>query len=127
DWKAAQARMNRYEHYRITVQGQPVHFLRVRSKIASATPLILTHGWPWTFWDMRKLFDPLTDPVNHSGTPADAFDLIVPSLPGFGFSTPARPSGANFWRAADLWHLLMTDILGYDSYGAAGGDWGAFV
>ncbi|WP_336965233.1 epoxide hydrolase family protein [Sphingobium aquiterrae] len=126
-WDRMQAAINRHDHYRTTIDGQCIHYIHVRSGNPRATPLILTHGWPWTFWDMRRLFAPLTDPSSHGGRESDAFDLIVPSLPGFGFSTPAAPAGGNFWRTADLWHRLMTDVLGYDRYGAAGGDWGAFV
>jgi pimeloyl-ACP methyl ester carboxylesterase len=82
----------------------------------SPVPLILTHGWPWTFWHWAKVVDPLADPGAHGGDPADAFDVIVPSFPGFGFSTPLpkRPD-MNFWKVADLWHTLMTGILGYEN------------
>lgn len=126
DWRAAEARINRHEQYRVCIDGQPIHFLRIRSVVAGAMPLILTHGWPWTFWDMRRTFAALTDPLAHGGREEDAFDLVVPSLPGFAFSQPASP-GVNFWRTADLWHWLMTRTLGFARYGAAGGDWGALV
>jgi pimeloyl-ACP methyl ester carboxylesterase len=126
-WKDVQEEMNRYDQFRVTIAGQSIHFLRIASPEQGAIPLILTHGWPWTFWDMRRVFESLTDPINHGGNAADAFDLIVPSLPGFLFSTPLSPAGNNFWHTADLWHRLMTDVLGFTRYGAAGGDWGALV
>ena len=90
-------------------------------------PLVLTHGWPWTFWDYRYVLEPLANPSAHGGDPADAFDVIVPSLPGFVFSGPLRKTGLNWIRTADLWSRLMKEVLGYERYAAAGGDWGAFV
>ncbi len=127
DWRAAERAINSFEQFRVTIDGQVVHFLRIAGRERAATPLVLSHGWPWTFWDMRRVFAPLTDPLSHGGDAADAFELIVPSLPGFAFSTPAAPAGGNFWRTADLWHKLMTEVLGFERYGAAGADWGAFV
>ena len=90
-------------------------------------PLILTHGWPWTFWDLHKVIRPLADPAAFGGDPADAFDVVVPSLPGYGFSTPLTTPGINFWRTADLWATLMHEVLGYKKFAAQGGDWGALV
>lgn len=126
DWYAAQARMNEHDHFRATVDGVPIHYMRIKGKGPNPQPLILSHGWPWTFWDMQKMIGPLTDPAAHGGDPADAFELIVPSLPGFGFSVPAQ-AGVNFWKTADLWNTLMTEVLGFEKYFAAGGDWGYFV
>ncbi|MER7366766.1 epoxide hydrolase family protein [Nonomuraea wenchangensis] len=128
DWRKAEAAINAYEHYRVTVDGVPVHFMRRPGVGPSPTPLILTHGWPWTFWHWSKVVDPLADPGAHGGDPAEAFDVIVPSFPGFGFSgpLPARPD-MNFWKVADLWHTLMTGVLGHDRYAAAGCDVGALV
>ncbi|MEJ2859185.1 MULTISPECIES: epoxide hydrolase family protein [unclassified Saccharothrix] len=113
DWRAAEREINAYEHHRVDVDGVPVHFLRRRG---GPTPLILTHGWPWTFWHWKKVVDPLAEA---------GFDVIVPSLPGFGFSG-WRPD-LNFWKVADLWHALMTRVLGHDRYFAAGNDVGALV
>lgn len=126
DWRVVEQQINRYPQYRIPVNGVPVHFIYQKSSETNAVPLILTHGWPWSFWDMHAIIDPLTDPVKYGGDSGDAFDVIIPSLPGYGFSTPA-PSGINFWKTADLWQTLMTDVLGYQRYAASGGDWGALI
>ncbi|WP_330230934.1 epoxide hydrolase 1 [Nocardia sp. NBC_00508] len=128
DWRAAEAEINTYQHYKIEIDGVPVHFMRRPGVGPNPTPLILTHGWPWTFWHWSKVADLLADPGAHGGDPAEAFDVIVPSFPGFGFSSPlANRPDLNFWKVADLWHTLMTDVLGYEKYGAAGCDVGALV
>ncbi|MET7770361.1 epoxide hydrolase family protein [Nocardia sp. NPDC005366] len=128
DWREAESAINAYEHYRVDVAGVPVHFLRRPGAGPNPTPLILTHGWPWTFWHWSKVIDPLADPASFGGDPADAFEVIVPSFPGFGFSSPLPDHpDMNFWKVADLWHLLMTEILGHDRYAAAGCDVGALV
>ncbi|RVQ64719.1 epoxide hydrolase [Croceicoccus ponticola] len=127
DWREHETRMNAYEHWRVEIEGVPVHYMRVSGKGPNPAPLILSHGWPWTFWDMHRVVGPLSDPAAHGGDAADAFDVIVPSMPGFGFSTPLTKTGINFWSTADLWHTLMRDVLGFDSYFAAGGDWGALT
>ncbi|MGW5194891.1 epoxide hydrolase family protein [Kribbella sp. NPDC004138] len=126
DWRAAERKINTYEHYRVDVGDVPVHFLRRPGAGPRPVPLILSHGWPWTFWHWSKVIDPLADPASYGGDPADAFDVIVPSLPGFGFSTPTRPD-MNFWKIADVWHELMTGVLGFGKYAAAGCDVGALV
>ncbi|WP_378734051.1 alpha/beta fold hydrolase [Nocardia brasiliensis] len=128
DWRTAETAINAYEHYHVSVEDVPIHFLRKPGVGPDPTPLILTHGWPWTFWHWAKVIDPLADPAAYGGNPADAFDVIVPSLPGFGFSTPLpKHPDMNFWKVADLWHTLMTDTLGYRRYAAAGCDVGALV
>jgi pimeloyl-ACP methyl ester carboxylesterase len=127
DWRAEEAEMNRYSHHRCEIDGIPIHFIHVRGKGPRPRPLILSHGWPWTFWDYKQLIEPLTDPAAHGGDAGDAFDLVVPSLPGFGFSTPLRTTGVDAPRIAELWVKLMRDVLGYDRFGAAGGDWGALI
>jgi pimeloyl-ACP methyl ester carboxylesterase len=128
DWRKAEAAINAYEHYRVEVEGVPVHFMRKAGVGPNPTPLILTHGWPWTFWHWSKVIDQLADPGAHGGDPAEAFDVIVPSFPGFGFSTPLQDNpDMNFWKVADLWHTLMTETLGYAKYAAAGCDVGALV
>ncbi|MEV4516762.1 epoxide hydrolase [Dactylosporangium sp. NPDC049525] len=128
DWRAAERAINAYEHYRVDVAGVPLHFMRRPGTGPAPTPLILSHGWPWTFWHWSKVVDALADPAAHGGDPAEAFDVIVPSLPGFGFSTPLteRPD-MNFWKIADVWHELMTGVLGHERYAAAGCDVGALI
>ena len=125
DWRKAEAAINAYEQYQIHIDGVPVHFMRKAGTGANPTPLILTHGWPWTFWHWSKVIDQLADPAAFGGDPADAFDVIVPSFPGFGFSGPLPDNpDMNFWKIADLWHTLMTGILGYEKYAAGGCDMG---
>ncbi|MBM3679056.1 MAG: epoxide hydrolase, partial [Actinobacteria bacterium] len=126
DWRAEEAAINRLPQYRLEIDGVPVHFVHVKGKGPAPMPLVLTHGWPWTFWDWKDVIGPLADPAAHGGDPADAFDVIVPSLPGFGFSTPLRTTGIGARRVAELWVTLM-GALGYDRFAAAGGDWGAIV
>jgi pimeloyl-ACP methyl ester carboxylesterase len=130
DWRAREAKMNAFAHFRTEIEGAPIHFIHERGVRQeggpSPVPLILNHGWPWSFWDFHKVIGPLTDPAAHGGDAADAFDVIVPSLPGYGFSTPLRQTGHNWWRTADLWVQLM-DRLGYARFGSQGGDWGSFV
>ena len=127
DWRAVEQQMNELEHWRVDVAGLPIHFVRVAGVGPSPMPLILTHGWPWAFWDYRHVLGPLSDPARYGGDPADAFEVIVPSLPGYVFSTPLTQTGVGYARTAHLWHELMTEVLGFDRYGAGGGDWGAFV
>ena len=127
DWRARERAMNADPQFKVEIQGMPIHFLHVKGKGRRTLPLILTHGWPWTFRDFRKLIGPLSDPSAHGGSAADAFDVVVPSLPGFGFSTPLEQTGINWWRTADVWAELMRDVLGYQKFCAHGGDWGALV
>jgi pimeloyl-ACP methyl ester carboxylesterase len=124
DWRAQERAINAYPNFRTTLHGDvPIHFLHIRGKGPDPLPLILSHGWPWTFWDFRKVIGPLTDPAAHGGSPDDAFDVVIPSLPGFGFSTPVtRP--VNWIETADMFAELMRDVLGYDRFVAAGADWG---
>lgn len=127
DWRTQEKAMNAFSHFRTTIEDVPIHFIYEKGKGPDPTPLILSHGWPWTFWDLHKVIRPLTDPAAFGGDPKDAFDVIVPSLPGYGFSTPLRKTGFNFWRTADLWVKLMQDVLGYSKFAAEGGDWGALI
>jgi pimeloyl-ACP methyl ester carboxylesterase len=127
DWRAHEARMNEFHHYKATVDGVPIHFIHERGKGPDPVPIILSHGWPWTFWDFEQVIRPLTDPEAFGGDPADSFDVIVPSLPGVGFSTPLEVTGITFARVADLWVKLMRDVLGYERFAAQGGDWGHLI
>jgi pimeloyl-ACP methyl ester carboxylesterase len=127
DWRSVEKRLHEYEHHRVTIAGQPVHYLRVPARGTRSLPLILTHGWPAVFWDYRKLLGPLSDPAAHDGDPADSFELIVPSLPGTAWSMPLARPGLNYWTTAELWHQLMHVQLGFDRYAAHGTDWGDMV
>jgi pimeloyl-ACP methyl ester carboxylesterase len=126
DWRARERLMNGFAHFRTDIDDMPVHFIHERGRGPDPMPIILSHGWPWSFWDFRKIIGPLSDPAAHGGDPLDAFHVIVPSLPGYAFSTPLRKPGINFWRTADLWLLLM-ERLGYARFAAQGGDWGSFI
>ena len=126
DWRAQEAAMNAFPQFRTIIDGVPLHFIHVKGKGPNPMPLVVNHGWPWTFWDMRKIIGPLTDPAAHGGDPADAFDVIAPSLPGFAFSSPLETEGMFFNPTADLW-VKMMERLGYDRFAAQGGDIGAFV
>jgi pimeloyl-ACP methyl ester carboxylesterase len=127
DWRAVEAAMNAYDHFLVELDGIPIHYEQIRGRGPDPLPLLLTHGWPWTFWDFRKVVEALADPAAHGGDPADSFDVIVPSVPGFGFSVPLRSTGVGVNRVADLWVRLMRDVLGCDRFAASGGDFGAVV
>lgn len=127
DWREHEARINQLPQFRTTVDGQTIHFVHARGRGPRPMPLLLNHGWPWTFWDYQKVIGPLSDPAAFGGDEADAFDLVVPSLPGYAFSSPLARTGINFWRTADLWLSLMQQQLGYARFGTHGGDWGSFV
>ncbi|HLL53906.1 MAG TPA: epoxide hydrolase [Myxococcaceae bacterium] len=126
DWSVHEARMNAFKHFRTTIDGVPIHFIHERGQGPNPMPLLLNHGWPWTFWDMRKIIRPLTHPAEFGGDPNDSFDVVVPSLPGFGFSTPLPKTGMSVWKTTDLWARLM-EGLGYPRFATQGGDFGAFI
>lgn len=125
-WDGVQAQLNALPNFQTELDGQNIHFVHVRGNGPAPLPLVLTHGFPWSYWDYRKVIGPLTDPAAHGGDPADAFDVVVPSLPGYGFSTPARP-GVSARQTSELWVKLMRDALGYARFGSAGTDWGAVI
>jgi pimeloyl-ACP methyl ester carboxylesterase len=126
DWRKAEAEINTYPHFTTMIDGLNVHFLHVRSPEPDSFPLLLTHGWPGSFVEFLDVIGPLTDPSTHGGDPADAFHVVIPSVPGFGFSAPVTESGWTAKRVAKAWAELMRR-LGYDRYGAQGGDIGAIV
>jgi epoxide hydrolase len=123
DWRAVEARLNAYPQFRADLDGEQIHFLHVRSPRAGAIPLILTHGWPGSVLEYLDVIEPLTEPASASEL---AFDLVIPSLPGFGFSGPTRSQGWNRYRTARAWAELMSQ-LGYDRYGAVGNDAGSMI
>jgi pimeloyl-ACP methyl ester carboxylesterase len=127
DWRAQEARINEFDHFRVAIDDLPIHFLRRRGVGPAPMPLILIHGWPWTFWDFRALIEPLADPGALGHDPADAFDVVIPSLPGYAFSNPLPGAAIPAWKVADLWVTLMCDVLGYERFAVHGGDMGALV
>jgi epoxide hydrolase len=126
DWRRWEDRLNAYPQFRTSIDGQPVHFLHVRSAEPGALPVVLSHGWPGSVFEYIDLIDRLTDPAAHGGEPADAFHVVLPSLPGYGFSGPAREPGWGIRRIAAAWAELMAS-LGYQRYGAIGNDAGSMI
>ena len=126
DWRAREAAMNRWPHFITEAAGERVHFIHARSPEPNATPLVLTHGWPGSFVEFLDVIGPLTDPVAHGGDSADAFHVVVPSMPGYGFSGPTTQPEFHVNRVADAIAEVM-EQLGYERYIAQGGDWGAIV
>lgn len=126
DWRAAEQRLNAFPQVRIACKGLTVHALHVRGNGPAPLPLVLTHGWPGSVFEMLGIIPQLTDPAAFGGDPADAFDLVVPSLPGYGFSDRPSRGGFNLTAISTLWVEVM-GALGYERFGAQGGDWGAQV
>ena len=126
DWRAAEARLNALPQFRADVDGLGIHFIHVRGVGPAPFPLVITHGWPGSVAEFLKIIGPLTDPARHGGDPADAFDVVAPSMPGYGFSDRPSAPGMDAERIAGLWAKLMHG-LGYARFGAQGGDWGAMV
>ena len=126
DWRAREARLNRFAQFKTALGGLDIHFIHARSRHPDALPLLMTHGWPGSIAEFQKVIDPLTDPTAHGGRADDAFHVVCPSLPGYGFSGKPQARGCGVERIAELWDELMAR-LGYQRYGAQGGDWGAAV
>jgi len=126
DWRAAEARLNRFPQFLVTLDDLDIHFVHARSPHPGALPLVMTHGWPGSIVEFQKVIEPLTDPVAFGGDAADAFHVVCPSLPGYGFSGKPGRTGWGSGATADAWDQLMTR-LGYRRYAAQGGDWGAQV
>src|SRR6476646_5060035 len=124
DWRAQESRMNAVPNFVTDIDGQTIHFVHVRSAEAKATPLLLLHTYPGSFAEFLDLIGPLTDPVAHGGRAEDAFDVVIPSMPGFGFSGKPTDTGWGPDRIAQTWAELMRR-LGYTRYVAQGGDWGS--
>ena len=126
DWRKHETALNRFAHFKTEVDGFGIHFIHERGRGPNPFPLILTHGYPDSFYRFAKIIPLLTDPESFGGRAEDAFDVIVPDLPGYGFSDKPAQHGMIF-RVHDLWARLMTDRLGYKKFGAHGGDTGSFV
>jgi pimeloyl-ACP methyl ester carboxylesterase len=126
DWRKCEARLNALPHYTTEIDGLDIHFIHVRSPHENALPLIVTHGWPGSVIELLKIIDPLANPTAHGGSASDAFDLVIPSLPGYGFSGKPATTGWDPPRIARAWTVLMKR-LGYTRFAAQGGDWGAMV
>jgi len=126
DWRRCEALLNGFDQQRTTIDGLGIYFLHVRSPESDALPLLMTHGWPGSVLEFRDVIGPLTDPLAHGGDAADAFHVVIPSQPGFGFSDRPTESGWTIPRTAGAWTELMAR-LGYDRWAAQGGDWGSAV
>jgi len=127
DWGVAEKRLNELPQFLAEVDGNTVHFVHAKGVGPRPLPLLFSHGWPGSFFEVTKIIGPLTDPAAHGGDPADAFDVVAPSLPGFGYSPHPGTPGMNPTAIANLFNQLMSDVLGYTRYGAQGGDFGAQV
>ena len=126
DWRKHEAQLNALPHFKTEIDGISMHFVHVRSDVSDAMPLVITHGWPGSVYEFMDVIGPLTDPVSHGGKAEDAFHVVLPSMPGYGFSGPAHSRGMSVDSVAGVVAKLM-DRLGYDRYGAQGGDWGSGV
>jgi len=127
DWRAQEEAINRFSHFKADVDGLGIHFIHQKGVGPDPMPLVLTHGWPGSFFEMSKITPLLADPASHGGDASDAFHVVTPSMPGYGFSDHPTKPGMHVLRVSDLWVKLMKDGLGYDRFGAQGGDWGASV
>src|SRR6266700_975011 len=127
DWRTQEQAINRFSRFKANIDGLNIHFIHERGKGPNPIPLLLLHGWPSSFIQMLKILPLLTDPASYGGDPADSFDIIAASLPGYGFSDRPTHPGMSTGRMADLFAQLMTDELGYSRYAAHGTDWGRGV
>jgi pimeloyl-ACP methyl ester carboxylesterase len=126
DWRRAEQRLNAFDQFVTDIDGARIHFVHARSPEPHALPLVMTHGWPGSVVEFLEVIGPLSDPARHGGDPADAFHVVCPSIPGYGFSGPTRGRGWDTARIARAFAALM-DALGYERYGAQGGDWGSMI
>ncbi len=127
DWRTQEAMLNQFAHFRAEIDGLGIHFIHELGKGPKPVPIIITHGWPGSFFEILKIIPLLTDPAKYGGNGADSFDVVVPSLPGFGFSDRPDQRGMTLARTAELWAQLMRDVLGYRRFAASGGDFGSGV
>jgi len=126
DWRKIEAKMNALPQFVTEIDGLDIHFIHVRSKHENALPLIVTHGWPGSITEQMKIIDPLTNPTAHGGNASDAFHLVIPSMPGYGYSGKPTTTGWDVAHIARAWVVLMKR-LGYKKFVAQGGDWGALI
>ena len=127
DWRAQERLINSFSHFKTDVDGLGIHFIHEKGKGPNPMPLVITHGWPGTFFEMHKIIPMLSDPAKHGGDPADAFNVVAPSMPGYGFSDAGVIRGLDIFTIGDMWAKLMSENLGYERFAAQGGDWGARV
>ena len=127
DWKSQEKKLNELNHFTSQVKGLNIHFVHEKGKGPNSIPIVITHGWPSTFFEMHKIIPRLTDPASYGGDPSDSFDVIAPSLPGYGFSEASKTSGMDVKAVAAIWDELITKELGYPKYAVHGGDIGAGV
>jgi microsomal epoxide hydrolase len=127
DWRKHEAALNAYPQFIADIDGVDIHFWHVRGKGPSPLPLMLVHGWPGSIFEFHHLIGPLTDPAAHGGDADDAFDVVIPALPGYGFSSKPKEPGCGPTRTARAFDTLMLDVLGYPRYGTQGGDWGSII
>jgi len=127
DWRAQETKLNEFNHFKSEVDGLDIHFIHEKGKGPNPIPLVITHGWPSCFFEMTKIIPLLADPASHGGDAADSFDVVAPSLPGFGFSDHAQDRGMEVQRVAGMWNKLMTQNLRYPRFAAQGGDIGSGV
>ena len=126
-WRTHEAALNRFAHYRANIDGLGIHFIHEPGRGPNPKPLLLSHGWPGSVCEFMRIIPMLTDPGAHGGDPAQSFTVIAPSLPGYGFSDHPRTRAINIQAIAEIFHRLMTNVLGFDRYCAQGGDWGAAI
>lgn len=127
DWRRQESKLNQFNHFQAPIAGQNIHFIHEHGKGPKPIPIVLTHGWPSTFYEMSKIIPLLVDPAGHGGDAEDAFDVVVPSLPGYGFSERPKQPGITLRFISNIWTELMVDVLGYERFAAHGGDIGAGV
>jgi microsomal epoxide hydrolase len=127
DWRANEREINRFAHFKADIDGLGIHFIHEKGKGPNPKPLVLIHGWPGSIYEFMKIIPMLTDPAAHGGDAKDSFTVIAPSLPGYGFSDHARARAMNIQAMADIFHKLITQVLGYNRYAVQGGDWGAAI
>ena len=127
DWRAQEKLINSFDQFRVEIDGLGIHFIYERGKGPKPFPIVISHGWPGSICEMLKLIPLLADPAADGGNPADSFDVVVPSLPGYGFSDRPQAQGMSNLRIAEMWKELMVEGLGYRRFGAQGGDWGGMI